>query len=106
MSDENPATSTLRMVTQHMYRTEREKEFAELDRRMLAKMSDKDLAAWQAKHPEQSPQFILAQYEWNRRLTSDQIKAAVKAARWSAWFGIAGVIIGATLAKLLDVWAK
>lgn len=76
-----------------------EHKFGEVDRRTLARMSDKDLALWQSQYPQDSPQFILGQCEWNRRLTADQIKAT----RWAAWLGIAGVIIGLLFSKLLDL---
>jgi hypothetical protein len=68
----------------------------------LAKLSDKDLALWQSKYPQDSPQFILGQFEWNRRLTAEQVMATLHSARWSAWFGIAGVVIGLLLGKLLE----
>ena len=75
-----------------------ENKFNGIDRRALAQMSDKDLALWQSQHPESSPQFILSQFEWNRRLTADQIKAT----RWTALIGLAGVIIGVLLTKILE----
>ncbi|MDF7809699.1 hypothetical protein P4E94_19830 [Pontiellaceae bacterium B12219] len=49
--------------------------FAEIDRRVIAKMKDKDLALWQSEYPPDSPQFILAEFEWNRRLTAEQIRS-------------------------------
>ena len=73
-------------------------EFSKINRRELAGRTDEDLAAWQAKYPPDSAQFILAQYEWSRRLTADQIKAA----RWAAVIGVAGVILGALLTKVLE----
>jgi hypothetical protein len=75
-------------------------EFEKVNRRELAGWPDEKLAAWQAKYPPESPQFILAQFEWSRRLTADQIKAA----RWAAWIGLAGVIVGAVLSRLLEKW--
>jgi hypothetical protein len=75
-----------------------EKEFEKVNRRELANWPDEKLAAWQAKYPSESPQFLLAQFEWNRRLTADQIKAA----RWAAWIGLAGVIVGALLTRILE----
>jgi hypothetical protein len=73
-------------------------EFKKVNRRALANWPDEKLAAWQAGFPSDSPQFILAQFEWNRRLTADQVKAA----HWAAWIGLAGVIVGAVLARLLE----
>jgi uncharacterized membrane protein YcjF (UPF0283 family) len=75
-----------------------EKEFETVNRREVAAWPDEKLAAWQARFPCESPQFILAQYEWSRRLTADQIKAA----RWAAWVGLGGVILGAVLARILE----
>jgi hypothetical protein len=75
-----------------------DKEFEKVNRRELAGWPDEKLAAWQAKFPAESPQFILAQFEWSRRLTADQIKAA----RWAAWIGLAGVILGAVLSRILE----
>ena len=75
-----------------------DKEFEKVNRRELASWPDEKLAAWQAKFPSESPQFILAQFEWSRRLTADQIKAA----RWAAWIGLAGVIVGAVLSRVSE----
>jgi hypothetical protein len=75
-----------------------DKEFEKVNRRELAGWPDEKLAAWQAKFPSESPQFILAQFEWSRRLTADQIKAA----RWTTWIGLAGVIVGAALSRILE----
>lgn len=76
----------------------RERQFIDVDRRELARMPDKDLAAWQAKFPSDSPQFILAQYEWHRRITADQIKTM----RWAALIGLGGIILGVLLTKVLE----
>ncbi|HEX5398518.1 MAG TPA: hypothetical protein VFY06_05655 [Verrucomicrobiae bacterium] len=76
----------------------RENIFQEVDRRALAKMSDKALALWQSQHPSDSPQYILSQFEWNRRLTAEQTKWA----RWSVIVGFIGVIIGALLQHWLE----
>jgi hypothetical protein len=75
-----------------------DKEFEKVNRRELASWPDEKLAAWQAKFPSESPQFILAQFEWSRRLTADQVKAA----RWAAWIGLGGVIVGALLSRFLE----
>ncbi len=76
-----------------------EHKFGEVDRRALARMCDKDLALWQSQHPQDSPQFILGQFEWNRRLTADQIKAT----RWAAWLGIIAAVIGALVGAVLTL---
>ncbi|MGA2246353.1 MAG: hypothetical protein ABSH48_15255 [Verrucomicrobiota bacterium] len=75
-----------------------DQQFEKVNRRELAGWPDEKLAAWQAKFPSESPQFILAQFEWNRRLTADQVKAA----RWASWIGLAGVIVGALLTRILE----
>lgn len=75
--------------------------FESFDRRELSKMDDKALAVWQSMFDPDQPQWRLAEYEWQRRLTADQISATMKAARGQAYIGIAGVIIGALLALLL-----
>ena len=73
-------------------------EFANLGSDQLAKFSDKDLAAWQAEYPPNSAQQILAQFEWNRRLTEKQVRSA----RFAAWVGLIGVVLGAVIAWLLS----
>jgi hypothetical protein len=73
-------------------------QMREVDRREVASKSDIDLTIWQTSFPLDSPQFRLAEYEWQRRLSADQIKAA----RWAAVIGLAGVIVGALLTKVLE----
>ena len=75
-------------------------EFKAFDRRDLFGMSEKDLAAWQSRHAVDEPQWRLAEFEWQRRVTEQVVKATVFAARWQSWFGIAGVVIGV----LLGAW--
>ncbi|MFA5192852.1 MAG: hypothetical protein WC740_19250 [Verrucomicrobiia bacterium] len=78
-------------------------DFKSLDRQELSKMDDKALAAWQSKFKPDEPQWRLAEHEWQRRLTAEQIAATMKAARWQAWFGIAAVVIGALTATVLTL---
>lgn len=73
-----------------------ESAFADFDFDTLPKMTSKDLAAWQAKYPMNSPQYIIASQEWNRRALVDQINAT----KWSAIMGLVGVIIGVILTAL------
>src|SRR5208283_4575872 len=75
--------------------------FESFDRRELSKMDDKALAVWQAMFAPDQPQWKLAEYEWQRRITAEQISATMRSARGQAYIGIAGVIIGALLALLL-----
>ena len=71
--------------------------YASLDESALFRKSDKDLAHFQAEHPIESPQYALAINEWNRRLVTRQVKAT----RFSAIVGLAGVIIGSFLGWFL-----
>jgi ABC-type dipeptide/oligopeptide/nickel transport system permease subunit len=81
-------------------RAERQEAFQKLDRRELAAMDDKQLAEWQSHYPRESAQYILAEHEWQRRLTAEQIRAT----RFSAVIGIIGVAVGAVLGWLLPSW--
>ena len=63
--------------------------------------SDKDLAGWQAIFPPDSPQFLLGEHEWRRRLADRQIAAAHATARRAAIWGAASGIIGAVAGALL-----
>lgn len=91
----------LKGLMDRIERSRIEREFETVERRKLTSMSDKDLAAWQAKYPPDSPQCILASFEWQRRLTAEQIKAT----RFSTWIGViatlAGVFLGWLLAKFV-----
>ncbi len=69
-----------------------EQKFGEIDRRDFKRKSDEDLALWQSRYPQDSPQFILGQSEWNRRQQT-------RAHR----FTIAGIIIGAVLTLIVQL---
>ncbi|MEH6731673.1 MAG: hypothetical protein V7726_13985 [Pseudoalteromonas distincta] len=58
-------------------------EFSDIDTVFVASLSNKDLAGWQAQYPTDSPQFIIANHEWQRRLNLEQIKAN----RFTAYIG-------------------
>jgi hypothetical protein len=75
--------------------------FEKFDRRELGKMDDKALAVWQAMFDTDQPQWRLAEHEWQRRLSAEQISATMRSARGQAYIGIAGVIIGALLMLIL-----
>ena len=47
------------------------------------------------------PQWRLAEHEWQRRLSSEQISATMKAARGQAYIGLAGIFIGSILTLLV-----
>jgi hypothetical protein len=72
-------------------------ELKKLDRRELIKMDDVALAKWQSGFASDEAQYRLAEHEWQRRLTAEQISATMRAARGQAWFGIAAAIIGVLL---------
>jgi hypothetical protein len=78
-------------------------EFKTLDRRELAKMDDKALAQWQSDYKSDEPQWRLAEYEWQRRITAEQINATMRSARWQAWFGVFAALIGGVLGALLAI---
>lgn len=69
------------------------REFEAVDRASLSEMTDKALAEWQSGFDPDTPQSILAEHEWQRRLTAKQVGAM----RFAAWLSIAGVVIGAFL---------
>ena len=67
--------------------------FAQIDRRVIAAMSDTELAVWHASFPIESPQAKLAEHEWQRRLTVMQVGAM----RFATWVGLVGMFIGVLL---------
>jgi hypothetical protein len=82
-------------------------DFNSLEIKEVLKKNDKELALWQSNYGINSPQYILADYEWQRRLTFQQIKAT----RFAAWIGLLGVVIGVILGlllgradKIIDKW--
>ncbi|MCF5889673.1 hypothetical protein K3H46_01340 [Aeromonas veronii] len=77
-------------------REKRFTEFSEIDAVFVSSLSDKDLAGWQAKYPTDSPQFIIANHEWQRRLNLEQIRSN----RHSAYIGLLGVILGVGLTSI------
>lgn len=77
-------------------------EFASVDAVKIAGLSDLELAAWQCKYPPESPQWLLASFEWQRRLTVKQIRAV----RFTAWLtGIFSLVSGLT-GVILGWWLK
>lgn len=69
----------------------REKAWENTD---LPAMSEKKLAEWHSRQEPNSRGAVLAEHEWQRRLTERQIRAS----RWLAIIGIlaslAGVVLG------------
>jgi hypothetical protein len=83
----------------HEFLVQKHREaFKSLDRRKISAMDDKSLAEWQSDFKQDEPEWRIAEYEWQRRLTVEQIKAV----RWAAIIGICAIIIGALLAKILE----
>ena len=66
----------------------------------LSRLTEAELATWQSRYPNASPQATLATYEWQRRLTAMQIKSA----RFAAWLGLLGVVLGALLTFAATEW--
>ena len=83
-------------------RLRHKEEFKAFERRELSQKSDKDLAEWQIDFEENEPQWRLAEHEWQRRLTAEQVSATMKAARGQAWFGIAAAVIGSLLTLVVQ----
>ena len=75
--------------------------FDAMDHRTLAQMTDKDLAAWHAEQSPDSPQFIFATHEWNRRLLATELRTVRFAAFSAALIGVLGTLGGAVLGWVL-----
>lgn len=75
-------------------------EMQGFDRRTLEKMSDSELAAWQAMYQPTMPQYRLAEHIWHERLAQQQIAASRRATYIAAAFGLIGVLVG----WLLSSW--
>lgn len=81
-------------------RKKRFEEFESISVLFVASKTDKELALWQSKYPQDSPQHIIANHEWQRRLNAEQIKSN----RFSAYVGIAGVILGFMLSSSYEIY--
>jgi hypothetical protein len=46
---------------------------------------------------------VFVEMEIERRAMLEAVRVTMKAARWQAYFGIAGVVVGVLLTKLLDL---
>ena len=93
------------LIKQQRYneKRQRRKDFETFDRDSLSAMDDRSLAAWQSEYTQDEAQWRLAEHEWQRRLNAEMIAATIKSARGQAWFGVAGVIMGAALTLLLTL---
>ena len=81
-------------------------EFKSTNRRLLAEMSELELATWHAKYPADSPQAKLAEHQWQRRLMAEQVKATRFAAWLSATSALVGVVLGAVLTVMITNLSK
>jgi len=75
-------------------------DFGQLGPKDLAKLSDKELALFQSNYPNDSPQNVLANHEWQRRLIAEQAKTS----RLVALVGIIGTLIGVLAGHFLSKW--
>jgi hypothetical protein len=74
--------------------------FKSIDRQKISEMEEKTLAEWQSNFDQNEPEWRLAEYEWQRRITAKQIRAG----RWTTGFALLGVVIGAFLQSFLSSW--
>jgi hypothetical protein len=103
-----------RIVRQNANREREEylqEEFDKVDSEALHKMPDKELAKWQYHHTdgEERAESILAKYEWQRRLVTEQVKATNHAALYSVLCTFLAFILGLSVPwvnKLIDVYAE
>jgi hypothetical protein len=84
-------------------KAQHEEEFKSFDRRELFRMPDKMLAEWQSKHQTHEPQWRLAEHEWQRRLTAEQIRASLIVGKQSALFAVIASIVGAVVGSVLTL---
>jgi hypothetical protein len=91
----------------HAQNTQKDKEaFDALDPTAIAVMADKELATFQTEHEPTTGQYVLAQYEWQRRLIVRQVKAAYRVGLIGAIAAVisafAGVALGWWLSQLSE----
>src|SRR5437899_11281636 len=72
------------------------KEFDELDVVRVAHFSNKELAAWHFQQEPGTPQYIIADHEWQRRLTMQQVRTAYR----TAWIGVVGTLLGTVIGAI------
>lgn len=71
--------------------------FFNMDSRTLVEIPDDYLAKLQSGVRPETPQYIRAQHEWQRRLIVKQVRAA----RWASIIGVCGAIAGAVTGAIL-----
>lgn len=87
----------IRRVLNKLHTDKVKKDFEQVDVVRIAGLSDKELAAWQFEHQPGTPQYILADHEWQRRLTIQQVRAAYR----TAWIGVVGTLLGTLFGWML-----
>jgi hypothetical protein len=71
--------------------------FDAMDAKILASLPDDQLATFQASYAPNTPQFIRAEHEWQRRLLERELRGL----RFAAWMGIVGTLAGVFLGWVL-----
>ncbi len=77
-------------------------QMKDVNRRELAMKSDESLATWQSQYPTESPMYRLAEHEWQRRLTEQQIRASY----WASVIGVIGTLLGTFLGWWLALFSS
>jgi hypothetical protein len=93
----DPILEHVKAISAEMGRAKLREEFKTIDRRLLSKMSDNELAIWQSQYPSDSPHFLLSEHEWQRRLTIEQVKAS----RFAALIGLLGTVVGTVVGSFI-----
>jgi hypothetical protein len=75
-------------------------KFKNLNAKEISELTDKGLASFQAKFDADDPHYILASYEWQRRITIKQIGAT----KFAAYMGIAAALLGAIVGAFMAVY--
>ena len=100
------AQSILNAMKHQAHRKHRADFQKESVQRKLSAMTEDELALWQDEYPADSPQYILVQHEWNRRLTAEQVKATRYSAIIALYATILGTLLGAALTIGIQMLGK
>jgi hypothetical protein len=76
--------------------------FDAIDSISFSKMSDKQLAMFRSQYKPNDPGYILAEYEWQRRLIARQTKSMLWSAVIAAIASLLGVILGFLLSYMFQ----
>ena len=71
--------------------------FREINSLILAELNDRQLSILQSEVGRDSPQFIRAEHEWQRRLQARQLRLMRFAIIASSVSGLVGAVIGAMI---------